>query len=114
MTGLTPQFLQQWVLDPPTEQLEEIRLPNVPPEEPAVGKGFEVELGKIWFNKETEKRVYWMEPHLVVYSDSLAKAAIKGLNERLDKATTALNQLATKLPEDLEQLQSNSNSKFRF
>ena len=41
MTGQTPQFLQQWVLNPPSEQREEIRLPDQTPEEPGVGKGFE-------------------------------------------------------------------------
>jgi transposase len=105
MTGQTPQFLQQWVLNPSSPSTE-IRLPNQTSEEPAVGKGFEVELGKFWFNQETEKWVRWTERHLVVYSNSLAKAAIKRLNERLDKATTALLQLAAKPPDNLEQLQT--------
>ncbi|MDF5723394.1 MAG: hypothetical protein PUP91_23565 [Rhizonema sp. PD37] len=33
-----------------------IGLPRLDEEEPAVGKGFEVELGKFWLNEETGNR----------------------------------------------------------
>ncbi len=56
----------------------EIRLPRAHEEEPAVGKGFEVELGKFWLNKETNKWVRWHERYLVVYSQSLATSMIRG------------------------------------
>jgi transposase len=104
MTGQNPLLLQQWVLNPPAESVE-IRLPNQGADEPGVGQGFEVELGKFWLNPETKKWVRWHERHLVVYSHSLATAAIRGLHQRLDRATTALNQLAAKPGYDLEQLQ---------
>ncbi|MEH1791287.1 MAG: transposase, partial [Nostoc sp.] len=38
MSGQHPQYLQQWVLDPPAETVS-IRLPRQDEEEPAVGKG---------------------------------------------------------------------------
>ena len=102
-TGQHPFFLEQWVLHPPTES-GEIRLPNQEAEEPPVGRGFEVELGKFWFNQETDQWVRWHERYLVVYSHSLATAALRGLDHRLDQAQTALNKLATKPGDDLEQL----------
>jgi hypothetical protein len=52
MTGQHPELLKQWVLNPPATSLE-IRLPRQDEAEPAVGKGFEVELGKFWLNPET-------------------------------------------------------------
>jgi len=95
--------LKQWVLLPPAESVE-IRLPRADEEEPAVGKGFEVELGKFWFNKETNKWVRWHERYLVVYSPSLAASAIRGQQQRINSAQTALNKLAAKPGEDLQAL----------
>ena len=103
MSGQHPQQLRQWVLDPPTETVS-IRLPRQNEEEPAVGKGFEVELGKFWFNPETNKWVRWHERHLVVYSQSLAASVIRGQQQRINSAQTALNKLAAKPPQDREQL----------
>ncbi|MDF5732052.1 MAG: hypothetical protein PUP92_29640, partial [Rhizonema sp. PD38] len=77
MSGQHPQYLKQWVLSPPAEAVE-IRLPRLDEEEPAVGKGFEVELGKFWLNPETNLWVRWHERYLVVYSQSLAASAIRG------------------------------------
>ena len=68
MTGQNPELLKQWVLDPPADAVE-IRLPRQDVKEPAVGKGFEVELGKFWLNPDTDKWVRWNERYLVVYSD---------------------------------------------
>ena len=56
MSGQHPQYLKQWVLLPPAETVE-IRLPRLDKEEPAVGKGFEVELGNFWLKEETNKWV---------------------------------------------------------
>ena len=95
MSGQHPQYLKQWVLSPPAEALE-IRLPRQDELEPAVAKGFEVELGKFWFNPETNKWVRWLERYLVVYSPSLAASAIRGQQQRINSAQTALNKLATK------------------
>jgi transposase len=103
MSGQHPQYLRQWVLDPPAETVE-IRLPRQDEEEPAVGKGFEVELGKFWFNAETNKWVRWHERYLVVYSQSLAASTIRGQQQRINSAQTALNKLAAKPEADREQL----------
>ena len=103
MTGQHPQQLRQWVLDPPTETVE-IRLLRPDEQKAAVGKGFEVELGKFWLNPETNKWVRWHERYLVVYSQSLAASAIRGQQQRILTAITALNKLAAKPPEDREQL----------
>ena len=93
MSGQHPQYLKQWVLDPPGE-IQSIRLPAQDKDEPAVGNGFEVELGKFWFNEETNKWVRWHERYLVVYSASLAASAIRGQQQRINSAQTALNKLA--------------------
>lgn len=103
MTGQNPKLLKQWVLNPPAPSVE-IRLPRQDEAEPAVGKGFEVELGKFWLNRETNKWVRWDERYLVVYSHTLAAAAIRGQQKRLERATAALSKLAAKPGDDLEQL----------
>ena len=103
MSGQHPHYLFQWVLDPPTETLD-IRLPRQDEQEAPVGKGFEVELGKFWLNPETNKWVRWHERYLVVYSQSLAVSALRGQQQRINTAQTALNKLTTKPGQDREQL----------
>lgn len=103
MSGQHPLLLKQWVLNPPTPSVD-IRLSRQDEKEPAVGKGFEVELGKFWLNPETDKWVRWHERYLVVYSHSLATAQLRGLQQRLDSAQAALEKLALKPGNDLEQL----------
>ncbi|NJR64066.1 MAG: transposase [Cyanobacteria bacterium CRU_2_1] len=103
MSGQHPLLLKQWVLDPPTASVE-IRLPQQPTDEPAVGQGFEVELGKFWFNPTTQKWVRWHERYLVVYSTQLATAQKRGLHQRLDQAQTALDKLVAKPGNELESL----------
>lgn len=99
MSGQHPQYLQQWVLNPPAE-IQSIRLLHQDEDEPDVGKGFEVELGKFWLNPETNKWVRWHERYLVVYSTSLAASIIRGQQQRISSAQTALNKLAAKPGED--------------
>lgn len=103
MSGQHPQYLKQWVLSPPAETVS-IRLPRQDEEEPAVGKGFEVELGKFWLNEETHKWVRWHERYLVVYSQSLAASAIRGQQQRILTARAALDKLEKKPGNDREQL----------
>lgn len=103
LTGQNPLLLKQWVLDPPTACVE-IRLPRQQQEEPAVGIGFEVELGKFWLNPETSKWVTWHERYLVAYSHIFATAQIRGLHERIEKAKASLELLAQKPGNDLELL----------
>ncbi|MEH2138369.1 IS1634 family transposase [Nostoc sp.] len=103
MSGQHPLYLRQWVLDPPKQTMD-IRLPRQDEEEGAVGKGFEVELGKFWLKEETNKLIRWHERYLVVYSQSLAASAIRGQQQRILTARTALDKLATKPGDDWEQL----------
>lgn len=103
LTGQNPALLKQWVLDPPSASVD-IRLPKQEEDEPAVGKGFELELGKTWLNPDTHKLVQWHERYLVVYSHVLATAQIRGLHERLDKAQTALDKLKKSPGKDLDVL----------
>jgi transposase len=102
MTGQHSQYLKQWVLEPPSESVD-IRLPRQEEEEVAVGRGFEVELGKFWLNPETKKWVRWHERYLVVYSHSLALSAIRGQQQRINQAKTALDKLTMK-PGHLQEL----------
>lgn len=67
-------------------------------------EGFEVELGKFWLNEETMKWVRWHERYLVVYSQSLAASAIRGQQQRILTARTALDKLEKKPGNDREQL----------
>jgi transposase len=103
MSGQNPLLLKQWVFDPPTASVE-IRSPRQDAKEPALGKGFEVELGKFWLNPTTQRWVRWQERYLVVYSTALATAQTRGLHQRLDQAQTALDKLVAKPGTDLESL----------
>jgi transposase len=103
LTGQNPALLKQWVLDPPSASIN-IRLPRQEDDEPAVGKGFEVELGKIWLNPDTKELVKWQERYLVTFSNILAVAQIRGLHQRLDKAQAALDKLQKTPGKDLEVL----------
>jgi hypothetical protein len=55
-----------------------------------------VELGKFWFKEDTNKWVRWHERYLVVDSQSFAASAIRGQQQRINTAQTALNKLAAK------------------
>lgn len=103
MSGQYLLWLKQWGLNPPTASVE-IRLLKQDESEAAVGKGFEVELGQFWLNPSTEKWVRWHERYLVVHSQSLATAQKQGLKQRLDNAQAALEKLAAKPGQELEQL----------
>ncbi len=103
LSGQHSLLLKQWVLNPPAPDIA-IRLPHQEADEPAVGRGFELELGKFWLNPETGKWVRWHERYLVVYSSSLATAQIRGLHQRLKQAQTALDQLAAQPGDELDSL----------
>jgi hypothetical protein len=53
-TIASARVVKQWVLDPPSA-IVDIRLPKQEDDEPAVGKGFELELGKFWLNPDTKE-----------------------------------------------------------
>ena len=103
MSGQTPDLLKQWVLNPPTEIMD-IDLSHPAVMDEVQVRGFEMTLGKFWQNPETQQWIVWDERHLVVFSQKLADAAIRGQTERLEKAQIALAKLAAKPGEDLEHL----------
>ena len=95
MTGQTPSLLKNWVLNSPTPW-SEIRLPNSAESEPAIGVGFEMEIGKIEYDSQTKELFHWLERYLLVRSDALSHRQQKSLHQRLDKAEQALSKLAAK------------------
>jgi transposase len=98
-TGQTPTLLKSWVLNPPTP-CQTIRLPHAAEDEPVIGVGFEIELGKLKHGSEAGEAFHWLERYLVVRSDALAQRQQKGLHQRLEKAEQALSKLATKPVKD--------------
>lgn len=103
MTGQHPGWLKQWVFNPPSPCVD-IRLPTQDASEAPVGKGFEVELGQFWYHPDTQELVRWPERYLVVYSHSFAAAQIQGLQQRLERAQTALDKLAAKPGKESDEL----------
>ena len=98
-TGQTPALLKSWVLNPPTPW-QTIRLPHSAEDEPSMGVGFEVELGKLQHGSEAVEAFHWSERYLVVRSDALAQRQQKSLYQRLEKAEHALAKLAAKPAKD--------------
>ena len=85
MTQPRPKLLSDWVKNSPTEMIKIVEKgegDSVPLE---IGNGFEVPLGNIWVEPETEKRYQWEERWLVIKSNALASRQIKGLESRLAK-----------------------------
>ena len=95
-TGQNPRLLRHWVLNPPA-QCQVITLPDLDPSEPAVGMGFEMELGQYWWDPEAAQPYRWCERYLVFRSDALAHRQQQGLQRRLQKAEQALSKLAAKV-----------------
>lgn len=109
MTQPRPKLLADWVKNPPTEVIKivekadaELRgsLGDYPhqadereSESLEIGKGFEIPLGNIWVEPETEKRYQWEERWLVIKSNALASRQIKGLESRLVKGEECLLSL---------------------
>ncbi len=108
-TGHHPMLLRQWVLNPPA-QFQEITLPGQDPSEPAIGVGFEMELGQYWLDPETGETHGWSERYLVVRSDALAKRQRQGLNKRLQNAEQALSKLAAKSHRERCKLQAQAEA----
>jgi transposase len=99
MTGHRPKLLLDWVTNPPTS-VTEIICPDLEASEEPVGQGFEVPLGSLWFDKESQKWHRWSERWFVIQSYALARRQIKGLDKRLLNAEKALDKLAAKPEED--------------
>jgi transposase len=105
-TGQTPALLRSWILNPP-KPWQPIRLPHAAEDEPVIGAGFEIELGKLQHGSEGAEGFHWLERYLVVRSDALAQRQQKGLHQRLEKAEQALTKMASKPLKDHCQLKTN-------
>ncbi|WP_456297537.1 IS1634 family transposase [Crocosphaera chwakensis] len=93
MTQPRPKLLADWVKNPPTEVIKIIEQDERESEPSLMGNGFEVPLGNIWVEPETEKIYQWQERWLVIKSNALASRQIKGLDSRLAKGEKALFSL---------------------
>ena len=92
-TGHTPLMLKQWVFHPPTT-VKFIRLSHQDEDDPPIGIGFEMSLGKCWPSFAKAERVTWEERYLVVHSYAVAQKELARFQTRLDKVETGLAQLA--------------------
>ncbi len=92
-----PKLLSEWVANPPTA-VQEICLNSEAESESAIGKGFEIPLGSLWYEKEHQQWYRWSERWLVVCSYALQQRQLKSLSTRLSKAELALEKLAKKPP----------------
>lgn len=95
LTGLYPDRLKTWVLNPPA-QLQAVTLPPSASLQVTVVEGFEVELGQLWTDPDTQNAYRWVERHLVIRSASLAQRQQQGLQQRLARAEIGLIKLAAK------------------
>lgn len=95
MTGKVPEYLRQWVLQPPRPPrpiiLTAVKQPDGQPL--VVGRGFVVELGLYVTLAEGQERYHWMEQWLVTRSDSLARRQQANLAKQVAKTETELQRL---------------------
>ncbi|NEQ87788.1 MAG: hypothetical protein F6K26_49760 [Moorea sp. SIO2I5] len=84
---------------PPTE-VREITVEDAEETDPALGQGFEVPLGSLWWDDNNQQWHRWSERWLAVCSYALRSRQIKGLSKRLVKAELALEKLAARPGKD--------------
>lgn len=89
--------------------MQNIFLPTQTLVELPVCEGFEVPLGSLWQDLESESKTwhYWSERWLVIRSAAIQKKQIQGLEQRLMKAEIALAKLVQQPGNDAKVLQSN-------
>ncbi|MGK7875547.1 MAG: transposase [Xenococcaceae cyanobacterium] len=109
MTQPRDKLLSDWVANPPTEVTEIFTHSGEETESP-IGKGFEVSLGSLWYDKNSQKWYRWSERWLVVCSYALRSRKLKSLENRLVKAEQALDKLTLKPPQDALTLQTQVDS----
>jgi transposase len=100
MTQPRAKLLADWVKNPPTEVIKIVEKDDKELELLEIGKGFEIPLGNIWVDPESEKRYQWEERWLVIKSNALASRQIKGLESRLVKGEKALLSLQKRPSKD--------------
>lgn len=98
-TGQVPAMLETWVLNHPSP-LQLLQLPHQSSADIPLGVGFEMVLGKQWWDESTGTWVRWTERHLVVHSYAVAERKLLTLQQRLDEVELALAKLAAKPHKD--------------
>ena len=99
MTQPRPKILSDWIANPPTKS-REIIAEDAEETAPPLGRGFEVPLGSLWFDSDSQEWHRWSERWLAVCSYALRERQLKGLSKRLLKAEVALNKLAERPGKD--------------
>ena len=105
MTQPRPKLLSDWVKNPPTEMIKIVEKDEGDSLPLELGNGFEVPLGNIWVEPETEKRYKWEERWLVLKSNALASRQINSLESRLVKGEGALLSLQKRPGKDEKRLE---------
>ena len=100
-TGRWPHILQDWVSQPPVD-VHPVYLTDG--DSQPIGKGFTMELGKIWCDPVTDQRVTWTEQVFVFQSRVLAHREIETLHRRIERAQEALHRLAQRPGTDGDKL----------
>ena len=113
MTQPRPKILADWVNHPPTEVLKIVENSERESESEEIGLCFEVPLGNMWVDLETQKKYQWQERWLVVKSNSLASRQIKGLETRLVKGEEALISLQKRPGKDEKLLEQKIQEVFK-
>jgi transposase len=123
MTGKVPEYLRQWVLQPPRPpqpiELTHIKQPDGQPL--GVGSGFVIELGLYAPLAEGGERHHWLEQWLVTRSDSLARRQQANLVKQVAKTEAELQHLndqpwtsATELAQAAEKILARRSSQDLF
>ncbi len=99
MTQPRPKILSDWIANPPTKS-REIVAPDAEETDPPLGRGFEVPLGSLWFDPDSQEWHRWSERWLAVCSYALRDRQLKGLEKRLLKAELAFKKLADRPGKD--------------
>lgn len=104
MSGHRPKLLRDWVFHPPTP-VQDIFLPTQETTETPVAEGFEIHAGSLWLDPNNQQWHRWSERWLAIRSHAFAARQIRGLEQRVQKAETALAKLALRPGTDAQILQ---------
>ena len=103
MSKPRPKLLSDWINNPPSEIMKIRQQGEEESDQEEIGQGFEVPLGSIWTEAETQKCYRWEERWLGIKSNSLATRQIKSLHNRLVKGEEKLARVSQR-PGNDEQL----------
>ena len=99
MSSPRAQILSTWLDNPPTEVIKIFEPDHLESDLP-IGEGFEMTLGSLWQDPDSQKWHRWTERWLAVCCYALRERQIKGFSQRLLKAEQALKKLADRPGKD--------------